>query len=975
MTENLVKGFNNANLGEQTLIVTYRGLTATFKIKIVEKELVKIEIAKEPSKKEYIQNVDNLDVTGGKIRLIYNDETSEEIDMTSDMITGFNNTNLGDQTLTVTYKGKTATYKIKIVEETMAKLDKTNIELNAGEETTLTIITTPDNVDKSYKMQIENSSVVNVEKTDTFGVLKLTGLAKGTAKISFVVTVDGTDFELECNVTVNAPDIPVTEIKLNKSEITLEKGQTDTITATILPENATNKKFNWTTDDKDVVSLISAEQGTLTIEAMSKGTATITATTEDGKHQAICKVTVTDNETAEAEISLDKTNETIAKGETLEITANILGENQNVNWETSNSVIAKITKVENNKITVTGSIAGTATITATAENGKTATCEVNVVYPITGVTISQESETIQIGSETLLTSILNPINATNQNLSWTSSHDTVAKVDNYGKVTGLKVGNTTITVTTEDGNKQATCEVNVIDPKAETSSSEFTYTTQNNKILITGYTGSNTEVVIPATINGKTVEEIGNGYSKTTGFDNVTSIILPDTVKRINRQAFSQYSNLTNIDLKNVEVIDVSAFKETGLTKITLPETLTTIGDYAFQKCTNLECNIIIPNSVTLMGKYCFAECSKIKTVKFSENCSTIPERAFYKSGLTGPLVFPEGVVTIDAYSFYSTQCTSVKFADSIKYIYQNAFRQCSSKMEGELVLPKNLEHWGDALFDHARNCTNTTIMIPKTLKYIGGDASPTKYPDTYRKENTGYGTHTFYDIATNSLKEFVVEEGNEYYQAVDGVLFSKDMKRLVAFPSAKTVENGFYEIPEGVEQIDELSFSLAGYAGFAGNLKTLKLPSTFKISEYGPDNIMCKDPSTAQVCYNTLSVGLYIYNGINEVIVSEDNPNFKSVDGCVYSKDGSTLWYVPLQKTGTLNIPEGTTRIARGAFAEGYSSCPLAITGLNIPASLVEIEEDTLPWINKLPSRCTITVDENNPYWTVNSSGDIVEK
>ncbi len=853
---------------------------------IVARSLESIEILNMPKKTNYIQNRENLDVTGGKIKLIYNDGSTGEKDITTEMITGFDNTELGPKTLTVTYEGKTATFEVTIIEERTAKLDKTNIELNAGEETILTIITTPDNVEKSYTSKVENSSVVKIEKTGTFGVLKLTGLEKGTTKITFVVTVDETEITLECNVTV-------------------------------------------------------------------KG-----------------------SEAEEPEIKLDKTSETMASAETLDITALKTGTEQNINWETSNSVIATVSATTGNTIKVTGKKAGKATITATTEDGNyTATCEINVVYPIIGVTINEETESVQVGSETLLTAVLNPINATNQNVTWSSSNEEIATVDEYGIVEGLKEGNVTITATTEDGNKQATCEVTVTNKKSETPASEFTYTTQYGVTSITGYTGSATEVVIPETINGRTVEEIGNGYSQVTGFDNVTSIVLPDTVKIINRQSFKGYSNLTNIDLKNVEQIDVAAFEESGLTKVTLPETLKIIGDYAFNKCTNLEGNIIIPNSVTTMGKYCFAECTKISTVKFSENCVTIPERAFYKSSLTGPLVFPEGVVTIDAYSFYGTECTSVKFADTIKYIYQNAFRQCSSKMEGELILPKNLEHWGDALFDHARNCTNTTIVIPKTLKYIGGDASPTTYPDTYRKENTGYGTHTFYDIATYSLKEFVVEEGNENYQAVDGVLFSKDMKRLVAFPSAKTVENGLYEIPEGVEQIDELSFSLAGYAGFPGNLKTLKLPSTFKISEYGPDNIMCKEPSKSQVCYNTLSVGLYIYNGINEIIVSEDNPDFKSVDGCVYSKDGSTLWYVPIQKTGTLNIPEGTTKIARGSFAEGYSTCPLAITGLNIPASLVEIEEDTLPWINKLPSRCTITVDENNPYWTVDSNGDIVEK
>ena len=975
MTTGMVTGFSNTTLGPKTLTVSYGGQQTTFQVTIIEKELVKIEIAQQPTKKTYIQNYEELDVTGGKIRLTYNDETTAEMNMTTGMVTGFSNTTLGPKTLTVTYEGKKATFEVTIIEERTAKLDKTDIVLNAGEETTLTIITTPDNVERSYTSRVENSTVAKLEKTGTFGVLKLTGLAKGTTKITFVVTVDGIEIPLECNVTVNAPDIPVTGITLDKTEMTLEKGETGTITATIKPENATNKQFSWGSDNAEVIKLVSSENGILTIEALAEGEATIIATTADGNHTASCKVTVTETPTGEISMKLDKTNETIASAETIDITAIMTGMNQNVNWTSSNTVIAKITKTQDNTITVTGAKAGKATITATTEDGNyTATCEINVVYPVTGVTLTEETETITVGSKTLLTKVLDPINATNQNVTWTSSNETIATVNENGIVEGIKEGNVTITVTTEDGDHQATCEV-AVTSKTETPASEFTYQIQYNTINITGYTGTDTEVVIPESIDGKTVEQIGNGYSKVTGFDNVNSVILPNTVTTIGRLAFNGYTNLTNIDLKNVELIDVSAFKETGLTKITLPDTLKTIGGSAFSKCANLASDIIIPDSVTSMGSETFSECTNIKTVKFSKNCSIIPQRAFYKSGLTGPLEFPEGVEIIDAHSFYGTKCTSVKFADSIKYIYRNAFRQCSSKMEGELVLPKNLILWGDAEFDHARNFTNTSIVIPKTVKVIGGDVAPTTYPYEYTEDTTGYGTHTFYDLATYSLKEFVVEEGNEYFQAIDGVLFSKDTKRLVSFPPAKILEDGVYEMPEGVEQIDELSFSLAGYSGFTGNLKTLKLPSTFKVTEFGPDNIMCSEPSKDQVCYNTLSVGLYIYNGIKEVIVSEDNPYLKSIDGCVYSKDGSTLWYVPLQKTGTLNIPEGTTTIARGSFVEGYGSCPLALTGLNIPASVVDIEEDTLPWINKLPSRCTITVDENNPYWTVNSSGDVVKK
>ncbi len=978
MTTEMVTGFDNTTVGPQTLTVTYAGETATFNVTILTKQLDSIEIAQQPNKTTYIQNYEDLDVTGGKIRLIYNDETTEEIDMTTEMVTGFDNATVGPKTLTVTYEGKTTTFEVTIIEERTAKLDKTDIELNVGEETTITITTNPENVQRSYTSRVENASVVSLEKTETFGVLKVTGLERGTTKITFVVTVDETEITLECNVTVNAPDVPVTGITLDKTEMTLEEGQTGTITASIIPENATNKQFRWSSDNAEVIKLVSAENGTLTIQALSEGEATLTATTEDGSHTASCKVTVTAIPPEEISMQLDKSNETIAKGETVDITATMTGMDQNINWESSNTVIAKITKTDNNTITITGAQAGKATITATTEDGDyTATCEINVVYPVTGVTLTEETETVTVGSKTLLTSVLEPINATNQNIIWSSNNDAIATVDEYGIVEGLEAGNTTITATTEDGNYQATCEVTVENKQAETDSSRFSYTTKGNKVTITGYKakGNDSELIIPAEIDGMTVETVGGG-SKISGLDKITSIQLPDTVKTIGTSAFYGYTNLVDIDLRNVETIGSSAFYNcTGLEKITFPDTLTSIGGYAFYNCTGLNCNIIIPDSVTnIDGAYAFRGCTSMKKVKLSKNCAKLPYGTFFGSSLTGPLEIPEGVEIIDGYCFGDTKITSVKFADSVEYIYENAFRQCSSKMEGEIILPKNLIYWGDGQFDHARNCTNTTVVIPKTLQTIGGDQN---ISSMYQKKNTGYGTHSFYDFAIKSFTEFIVEDGNQYFQAIDGVLFSKDTKRLVAFPAAKTLEDGIYEMPEGVEKIDELSFSLAGLSGYStGNLRTVVLPSTFTISEYGPDNLNCSEGNKDRgICFNTLSSGFYIYNGIREVIVSEDNPNYKSIDGCVYSKDGSTLWFVPLQKSGDLKIAEGTTKIGHGAFYGSYSSCPMPLSSLYIPSTVKDIDQYTLEYMNLLPSRCTITVDENNPYWTVNSNGDVVEK
>jgi uncharacterized protein YjdB len=82
------------------------------------------------------------------------------------------------------------------------------------------------------------------------------------------------------------------------------------------------------------------------------------------------------------------------------------------------------------------------------------------VYPVTGVTLDKTAYELTVGGNVTLTATINPANATNKNVTWKTSDATVATVVN-GKVTALKAGTATITVTTEDGNKTATCTVTV----------------------------------------------------------------------------------------------------------------------------------------------------------------------------------------------------------------------------------------------------------------------------------------------------------------------------------------------------------------------------------------------------------------------------------------------------------------------------------------------------------------------------------
>lgn len=132
-------------------------------------------------------------------------------------------------------------------------------------------------------------------------------------------------------------------------------------------------------------------------------------------------------------------------------------------WQSSDTAVATVDK--DGKIT--GVKDGTATITATAAGGKTATTNlvVGAVVPVTGVTLDKTTATVDVGGNVTLNATVAPENATNKRVTWKSSDTSKATVSG-GKVTGVAAGTATITATTDDGAKTATCAVTVNAPAA-----------------------------------------------------------------------------------------------------------------------------------------------------------------------------------------------------------------------------------------------------------------------------------------------------------------------------------------------------------------------------------------------------------------------------------------------------------------------------------------------------------------------------
>ena len=345
-----------------------------------------------------------------------------------------------------------------VVSVTGVTLNKATITLLVGGSETLTATVAPK--DAANKKVAWKSSDAAVATVDANG--KVTGVKAGEATIT-VTTEDGGK-TATCKVTVSDKEINVTGVQLNKTETSLLVGGNETLVATILPENATNQKVTWASSDEAVATVDANGK----VTGVKAGEATITVTTEDGGKTATCKVTVSDKEINVTGVTLNKASVELNVGASETLTATIApadATNKNVTWASSDAAVATVDA--NGK--VTGVKAGTATITVTTEDGgHTATCQVTVkanTVAVTSVTLNKASVELNVGASETLTATIAPADATNQKVTWASSDAAIATVDANGKVTGVKAGTATITVTTEDGGHTATCAVEVTDIK------------------------------------------------------------------------------------------------------------------------------------------------------------------------------------------------------------------------------------------------------------------------------------------------------------------------------------------------------------------------------------------------------------------------------------------------------------------------------------------------------------------------------
>ena len=468
----------------------------------------------------------------------------------------------------------------------------------------------------------------------------------------------------------------MTEVTLDKTELTLTEGETETLTATVKPDKADNRKVTWSSDKTEVATVDSDGK----VTAVKPGEAVVTVTTEDGGKTATCKVTVKAKAVNVTEVTLDKTELTLTEGETGTLTATVKpdnADNRKVTWISDKTDVATVDGAGK----VTAVKAGEAVITVTTEDGgKTATCKVTVkakAVPVTGVEVNPWAVTLSVSGTSKLSYTIRPADATNQNVKWESESPSVATVDSEGNVQGVAAGTAKICVTTEDGGFKSYCTVTV--KKAE---SKF----EVGGLWYEYYYAPNLARVIPdpdgikyggnISIPGQ-IEYGGITYS----------------VYQIGSHAFYECADLKSVTLgEGIEYIDAYAFYNCpNLERITFSSTMNSFdtGNPVFVRCPKLEIVTTPKTSESqryyfythdgALYRHCYYSAYTGTFRKETEALSWLPEKT------TGVFAIKDGVEVIDDFSLSLTGIDKIIIPESVKYIGPKFFNDSKTPLEIEL--------------------------------------------------------------------------------------------------------------------------------------------------------------------------------------------------------------------------------------------------------------------------------------------------
>ncbi|MDF2803745.1 MAG: hypothetical protein K0S61_3648, partial [Anaerocolumna sp.] len=345
----------------------------------------------------------------------------------------------------------TFTIKVKVIDYIKLSMSQANVYTSG----TVSLVAYTSN-NAPIKWESSDEKIATVTGTGNTAVVK--ALTVGQTTITASQIIDGVVKKATCVIFVQAG---VSKITIKPASVTLNIGDNTTLQAEIEPAGMSNVSLSWASSDEGIVTVESTDSTrAVNIIGKTAGTAIITAINKDNVVVGYCRVTVKQKVTG---ITLSASNlSLLLSAKNYQLRAIVTPDTatiQNVTWRSSNVAVATV----NSAGLVTLLSSGTTSIIATSVDDPTivAICNITVGQSVTEIKLDDATKTMYVGDTVRMSYIISPTNASNREVTWSTTNSAVVTVDTNGQVTARGAGVAVLVLKSSDGSLMSTCTITV----------------------------------------------------------------------------------------------------------------------------------------------------------------------------------------------------------------------------------------------------------------------------------------------------------------------------------------------------------------------------------------------------------------------------------------------------------------------------------------------------------------------------------